>query len=128
MECMLMHFLLSPTVYGGIGVITPMAGEVLLITVGVAILLIMVGITGLMVGTTGLMAGEASTVVGVGDTIIIIIPVEAGTPVADPGEVTIGAMAYTQTAVTMEHVPQQLAVQSVLIEQQLLPGQVEADK
>lgn len=80
--------LLSLTVCGGIGVITPMDGEAILIMVGVDTHLITATVAGPM-------AGAVFTVAGVGDgdiiTIIIILAV-AGIPVAvDTGEATIGA-------------------------------------
>jgi hypothetical protein len=102
MECMLMPSLLSLTVCGGIGVITPTDGVATLIMVGEVTHLITVTVAGPMVGA-------ASTVAGVGDgdtiTIITILAV-AGIPVAvDTGEVVIGiAVAYIRIGVMMEHV------------------------
>ena len=102
MECMLMLSLLSLTVCGGIGVITPTDGVATLIMAGVDTHLITVTVAGPM-------AGAVSTVAGVGDgdiiTIIIILAV-AGIPVAvDTGEVVIGiAVAYIRIDVMMEHV------------------------
>ena len=80
---MLMHSLHLVIVYGGIGVITPMAGVVILT-------MDMVGIIGMVLA--GASAGAAGTAVAGMDgdiiiTIIIIIPVVAGIPVADIGEV-----------------------------------------
>lgn len=101
MECMLMLSLLSLTVCGGIGVITPMDGEAILIMVGEVTHLIIVTAAGPMVGAASTAAG-----VGDGDTITIITILEAaGIPVVDTGEVAIGiAVAYIQTDVMMEHV------------------------
>lgn len=102
MECMLMLSLLSLTVCGGIGVITPTDGVATLIMAGEVTHLITVTVAGPMVGA-------ASTVAGVGDgdtiTIITILAV-AGIPVAvDTGEVVIGiAVAYIRIDVMMEHV------------------------
>ena len=70
MECMLMLSLLSLTVCGGIGVITPMDGEAILIMVGEVTHLIIVTAAGPMVGAASTVAG-----VGDGDTITIIMPV-----------------------------------------------------
>ena len=100
MECMLMLSLLSLTVCGGIGVITPTDGVAILIMVGEVTRLITVTVAGPMVGA-------ASTVAGDGDTITIItILAVAGIPVAvDTGEVVIGiAVAYIRIDVMMEHV------------------------
>ena len=76
MECMLMLSLLSLTVCGGIGVITP--------TDGVAILIMVGEVTRLITATVaGPMVGAASTVAGDGDTITIIItiiPIVIGHP------------------------------------------------
>ena len=101
MECMLMLSPLSVTVCGGIGVITPMDGDgIILIMVGVAILI-------MAVMAAGLLAGEASTAAG--DTIIIIIPAAVGMPVADTGEATTGiAVVHIQTDVTQDRAPQRL--------------------
>lgn len=97
---------LSPTAYGGIGVITPMAGVAILIMAGEVIRLI-------TAMEAGVLAGVASTADGVGDgdiTIIITIPAVAGIPVAvDTGEVGTGEVAaYIQTDVTPVHVAQHL--------------------
>ena len=101
MECMLMLSLLSLTVCGGIGVITPMDGEAILIMVREVTHLIIVTAAGPMVGAASTVAG-----VGDGDTITIITILEAvGIPAVDTGEVAIGiAVAYIQTDVMMEHV------------------------
>lgn len=92
---------LSPTAYGGIGVITPMAGVAILIMAGEVIRLI-------TAMEAGVLAGVASTADGAGDgdiTIIITIPAVAGIPVAvGTGEVA----AYIQTDVTLVHVAQHL--------------------
>ena len=88
--------LLSLTVCGGIGVITPMDGEAILIMVGEVTHLIIVTAAGPMVGAASTVAG-----VGDGDTITIITILEAvGIPAVDTGEVAIGiAVAYIQTDV-----------------------------
>ena len=101
MECMLMLSLLSLTVCGGIGVITPMAGAAIVSMVGEVTHLIIVTAAGPMVGAASTVAG-----VGDGDTITIITILEAvGIPAVDTGEVAIGiAVAYIQTDVMMEHV------------------------
>ena len=110
MECMLMLSQLSLTVCGGIGVITPMDGEAILIMVGEVTHLIIVTAAGPMVGA-------ASTAAGVGDgdiiTIIIILAV-AGIPVAvDTGEATIGAtIMFIRAGVLMEiECPQEIVYQ-----------------
>ena len=102
MECMLMLSLLSLTVCGGIGVITPTDGVATLIMAGEVTHLITVTVAGPMVGAAATVAG-----VGDGDTITIItILAVAGIPVAvDTGEVVIGiAVAYIRIDVMMEHV------------------------
>lgn len=106
MECMLMPSLLSLTVCGGIGVITPMDGEAILIMVGEVTHLIIVTAAGPMVGAASTAAG-----VGDGDTITIITILEAaGIPVAvDTGEATIGGVViHIRTGATAEHVVRQL--------------------
>ena len=110
MECMLMLSLLSLTVCGGIGVITPTDGVATLIMAGEVTHLITVTVAGPMVGA-------ASTVAGVGDgdtiTIITILAV-AGIPVAvDTGEATIGAtIMFIRAGVLMEiECPQEIVYQ-----------------
>lgn len=108
MECMLMLSLLSLTVCGGIGVITP--------TDGVAILIMVGEVTHLITATVaGPMVGAASTVAGDGDTITIItILAVAGIPVAvDTGEATIGAtIMFIRAGVLMEiECPQEIVYQ-----------------
>lgn len=102
---MLMHSLHLVIVYGGIGVITPMDGVVILT-------MDMVGIIGMVLA--GASAGAAGTAVAGMDgdiiiTIIIIIPVVAGIPVADIGEVA-------DTGVAMPIPTDALMVQPVILQ------------
>lgn len=93
-DCMLMHSLLSLTVCGGIGVITPMAGAAILTMVGEVTLLIIATVAGELAGAASMAAG-----IGDGDTIIIITII----PVADIGEVATGAeVVCIQTDALME--------------------------
>ena len=90
MECMRMRFPHLPTVCGGIGVITPMAGEVILLMA--------------MAGTTGTAQAGAAGMAVDGDITIIITAVDI-ILVADTGEeAEIGlAIACIPIAVLMEH-------------------------
>ena len=117
-----MHFLLSPTVCGGIGVITPMDGEAILIMVGEVTHLIIVTAAGPMVGAASTAAG-----VGDGDTITIITILEAaGIPVAvDTGEVAIGIVIMrirtdAQVERTIIRLAAQMATVFLALQQHLL--------
>ena len=122
MECMLMLSLLSLTVCGGIGVITPMDGEAILIMVGEVTHLIIVTAAGPMVGAASTAAG-----VGDGDTITIITILEAaGIPVAvDTGEVAIGIVIMrirtdAQVERTIIRLAAQMATVFLALQQHLL--------
>lgn len=117
MECMLMLSQLSLTVCGGIGVITPMDGEAILIMVGEVTHLIIVTAAGPMVGAASTAAG-----VGDGDTITIITILEAaGIPVAvDIGEVAIGIVIMRiRTDAQVERTIIRLAAQMATVFQAL---------
>ena len=122
MECMLMLSLRSLTVCGGIGVITPMDGEAILIMVGEVTHLIIVTAAGPMVGAASTAAG-----VGDGDTITIITILEAaGIPVAvDTGEVAIGIVIMrirtdAQVERTIIRLAAQMATVFLALQQHLL--------
>lgn len=109
--------LLSLTVCGGIGVITPMDGEAILIMVGEVTHLIIVTAAGPMVGAASTAAG-----VGDGDTITIITILEAaGIPVAvDTGEVAIGIVIMRiRTDAQVERTIIRLAAQMATVFQAL---------
>lgn len=114
--------LLSLTVCGGIGVITPMDGEAILIMVGEVTHLIIVTAAGPMVGAASTAAG-----VGDGDTITIITILEAaGIPVAvDTGEVAIGIVIMrirtdAQVERTIIRLAAQMATVFLALQQHLL--------